>query len=195
MTHDDIAQAAADWLHIPFQKIPLLETELANSWTEKRLRVDVLGWVPKGNSFYIIEAKASRTDFLRGKEKFGRYREWCDLFYIATPQGLIDPRELDKGIGLLEVREVNDRLVVHCHRRASTCRMGDDKRMLMVGRANQKLLTVYEKHRLSDRATWHSEHDYCLPNSLSHYRWKEEECGRVVAREKERTIYSGSICA
>jgi len=78
---------------------------------------DAIGWI-SGSSF-LIECKASRSDFLRDKTK--RSRKFSEIglgnyrFYMAEPN-LIKPEELPEGWGLLEVHPRIVRRRVHARR-------------------------------------------------------------------------------
>jgi hypothetical protein len=49
------------------------------------------------------EVKVTRADFLADTTngKYRRYLEWCDLFYFATPAGLVAKDEVPVGCGLV----------------------------------------------------------------------------------------------
>ena len=70
---------------------------------------------------------------------------------------MIRVEELDKGIGLLEVKEiVAGRFVASVRRRASTRKIDAARRELLITKANQKLLVFYTRHMLADQAVYHS---------------------------------------
>jgi hypothetical protein len=77
--------------------------------TAAREKPDVL--VMQSGAFSVlIECKVSRSDFLSDKNKL--FRHWEDYGmgdhrYYATPKGLINPKELPDGWGLIEVSENN----------------------------------------------------------------------------------------
>jgi len=85
---------------------------------------DVLGF--SGSDTHMIEVKVSRADFLRDKKKpfrrleengLGHYRYYC------VPKGLIDPRELPEGWGLIQVNAQNKaRLYVKPQRKKTNWR-------------------------------------------------------------------------
>ena len=65
---------------------------------------DVLGWCAKTS--ILLEAKATRSDFLGDKKKLFRSRPELgvgDLRYYITPVGLVSVDELPAGWGLIEV--------------------------------------------------------------------------------------------
>jgi hypothetical protein len=51
-----------------------------------------------------IEIKVSRADFVADK-KWPHYLGYCEKFYFACPEGLIQPDELAPGVGLIWVHE------------------------------------------------------------------------------------------
>lgn len=57
----------------------------------------------------IYEIKVSRQDFLRD-DKWVNYLPYCNVFYFATPPGLIDKRELPEGVGLVEAAKTGNML-------------------------------------------------------------------------------------
>jgi len=67
-----------------------------------RRRVDVIG-LRSPADVRIVEVKANRTDFDRDN-KWEGYLPWCTRFAFAYPEGMIDPAELPKEVGLLEYR-------------------------------------------------------------------------------------------
>lgn len=48
-------------------------------------RVDVIG-IDRAGSIAVVEIKTSVADF-RGDQKWGDYRDYCDRFYFAVPEG------------------------------------------------------------------------------------------------------------
>ncbi|KKN26077.1 hypothetical protein LCGC14_0878420 [marine sediment metagenome] len=179
-THAEVVQAAAAWLHDPFKRLPMIEIALPGG----ALRADVLAWAATGDLFFIVEAKASRTDFRRGHSKFAWYRDWCDRFYVAAPVGLIDVTELEPGIGLLEVAEGHPERGVAARatlrRRPRTSRMDEEKRKTMVGRVTQRLLVFYEKAMYATTRVDHEPRDDCPADSLCHYQAMERRRSRLV---------------
>lgn len=73
---------------------------------------------PRGDSGMVrvaYEVKTSRSDFLselRRPEKRRRAMEISHLFLFATPVGLVEPREIPKECGLVEVDEGAVKMVV-----------------------------------------------------------------------------------
>lgn len=73
---------------------------MMNIW---RSRFEVIG----------IEVKVSRSDFLneiKNPAKADKIFQYCDTWYIAAPHGMVHPKELPTGWGLLEIR--SDRVFV-----------------------------------------------------------------------------------
>lgn len=56
-------------------------------------RVDVIG-IDRAGSIAVVEIKVSAADF-RGDRKWTEYREYCDRFYFAVPEGF--PVDLAAG--------------------------------------------------------------------------------------------------
>lgn len=74
-----------------------------------RRRMDGLAmalWPSRGFEIHGFEIKVSRSDWARERaspEKLEGLIEFCDRFFLATPVGLIQPGEVPKGWGLMEV--------------------------------------------------------------------------------------------
>lgn len=58
---------------------------------------------------YGYEIKVSRSDFLQD-DKWPNYLPMCNEFYFVCPSGLIDPREIPDGAGLLWAARTGTRL-------------------------------------------------------------------------------------
>lgn len=103
MTHSELVDRAAKWLRSSM-RCPVVLTEFASGAGEQP---DAIGWKYMGLS-YMVEAKASRADFLRDKKKMYRHPALqCDClglyrYYISIP-GVVQPDELPPCWGLLEV--------------------------------------------------------------------------------------------
>ena len=112
LTHDDLVELGSQWLRSPhtmhidgrshrFAACPIIATEIT---TAVRETPDVIGW--SGRFSVVIEAKATRSDFVADAKKYfrreaeygmGSYR------YFLAPKGVICEHELPAGWGLLEV--------------------------------------------------------------------------------------------
>lgn len=99
MTHAELVQRAGAWLRSKGCKIVF--TELVTLCGETP---DAIGWRDSGQTSYLLECKASRSDFHADKAKIhrradvaalGRYR------YYFCPAGLIRPEDLPPRWGLL----------------------------------------------------------------------------------------------
>ena len=86
-------------------------------------RVDVIG-IDRAGSVVVVEIKCSVADF-RGDEKWPEYREYCDRFYFAVPEGF--PTELvhencglyvADSYGAVQIRESDEVAVQPARRRA-----------------------------------------------------------------------------
>lgn len=86
-------------------------------------RVDVIG-IDRAGTIVVVEIKCSVADF-RGDEKWPEYRDYCDRFYFAVPEGF--PTELVHGncglfvadaYGAVQLRESDEITVNGARRRA-----------------------------------------------------------------------------
>jgi hypothetical protein len=90
-------------------------------------RVDVIG-IDRAGTIAVVEIKTSVADF-RGDTKWPEYREYCDRFYFAVPEGF--PQELIRGpcglfvadaYGAALIRESDEVAVNAARRRALVLR-------------------------------------------------------------------------
>ncbi len=88
--HYKIDLVGINWKYLPPSKqyMKKIETE-AYSWDHKVIKKPIL----RG-----IEIKVSRSDFKNGFVHVG-----CNYNYLMTPLGLVDKKEVHKGIGIIEV--------------------------------------------------------------------------------------------
>ena len=99
MTHDELVRAAAKYLE---RRHSVVVTQMATHGEEP----DALGW--RGWHSTLIECKATLSDFRADLKK--KFRVWSDLgigqrrFYM-TPPGLVKPRDLPQGWGLIEYHQ------------------------------------------------------------------------------------------
>lgn len=95
-THDELVKKASKWLRS--QKCVVIITEMASQFQEP----DAIGWGHRCS--ILVECKASRSDFLKDKNKrhirtgggMGDYR------YYLAPKGIIGISDLPLRWGLLE---------------------------------------------------------------------------------------------
>lgn len=139
LDHDDLVELGRRWLLRPLcvsgddrcrsrQACPLVITEITSSVSETP---DVIGW--HGKSSTVVEAKASRGDFLAdAKKHFRRHPElgMGSFRYFIAPEGLIAVSELPPGWGLIEV-DVNRRLRVKYESGIFTCSKPDEILVLL----------------------------------------------------------------
>lgn len=59
-------------------------------------------WSPV--TFIGYEVKVSRSDWM-GDQKFTDYLPMCHLLYVVAPKGVVDPRELPPGVGLMHASQ------------------------------------------------------------------------------------------
>jgi hypothetical protein len=97
MTHEDLRKRAIQWL-TNTKRCGVVLSEMVGGCSEIP---DAIGW--KGHFSYLVECKASRSDFrangdkihVRAQRGVGRLR------YFLVPEGLVQPEEVDDGYGLL----------------------------------------------------------------------------------------------
>lgn len=107
VTHEQLVDVAAKWLR-GHALINGRKVKCGIVASEIRTRVDespdAIGWY-SGSHTVIVECKVSRSDYYRDKSKWfrkkpqygaGKYR------YYLTPSGLLIPKGLPEGWGLLE---------------------------------------------------------------------------------------------
>jgi len=100
-THKQLVRRLGSWLKNR-RYMTVVITELTTGTSETP---DVVGWKCGGCST-LVECKVSRADFKADAKKFFRRNEGRgigDRRYMATPKGLLTPREVPEGWGLLEV--------------------------------------------------------------------------------------------
>lgn len=100
-THKALVKRMSTWLRLS-AGYTVVFTELSTVTGEIP---DVIGW-GTGSCSTLIECKASREDFLKDADKsFRRYEHTGvgEHRYYATPKGVLNPKELPDGWGLLEV--------------------------------------------------------------------------------------------
>jgi hypothetical protein len=101
MNHEKLVRAAVAWLRRYGCGVVLSEQSCASGETP-----DAIGWKRACHSV-VVECKISRADFLADRGKSFRMKPergmGCERFYLA-PAGLISPREVPAGWGLLEPR-------------------------------------------------------------------------------------------
>lgn len=101
MNHADVVEKAGWWLRERMRCCPVLLEPRYGSPAECP---DAIGW-RYGNSV-VVEAKASRSDFLADKAKPHRKGGWgmgLRRYYMA-PRGIVFPDEIPEGWGYLELR-------------------------------------------------------------------------------------------
>ena len=100
MVHEKLVEKAVRWLRSYGCGVVLSEQSSASGETP-----DAIGWKGACHSV-LVECKLSRPDFLADNDKpFRRAPEsgmGCERFYLA-PRGLLQPKELPVGWGLLEL--------------------------------------------------------------------------------------------
>lgn len=113
---------------------------------------DVIGW--RMGYSYLIECKASRSDFFADRNKpqrnngtgMGNYR------YYFTPKGLIAAEELPDGWGMIEVEGKESQVSVECKmRQIDAIGHCDEKRILLslIRRIKQREFLILQDERES----------------------------------------------
>ena len=102
MTHVQLVEQAVAWLRSYRCGVILSEQACISGEMP-----DAIGWKRASRSV-LVECKVSRADFLADRDKPFRQKPdlglGCERFYL-TPPGLLEPKELAPGWGLLEVRK------------------------------------------------------------------------------------------
>jgi hypothetical protein len=101
-THADLIALAATWLRR--KGCGVVITDMASGSPETP---DAIGWHNQWS--FLIECKASRSDFLADRKKFFRRPEYSDRAmgsyrYFLAPEGLLKPDEIPRPWGLLEAK-------------------------------------------------------------------------------------------
>lgn len=98
MSHAELINRAAKWLR---SRCVIVATDLVTGGETP----DAIGWQGSGVTI-LVEAKASRADFLSDKRKYFRRdprRGVGELRYYIAPKGMLSLEDLPEGWGLLEV--------------------------------------------------------------------------------------------
>lgn len=105
-THAELVEMAAIWLR---RKLPVVATDVVSGACETP---DAIGFGSMGN-VTLIEAKASRADFLKDRKKpfrhFPQQGMGIERYYLCN-KGIAKPDELPDGWGLLEA---NGKRIMH----------------------------------------------------------------------------------
>jgi hypothetical protein len=97
MTHAELVSRAVSWLKS--MGCPIVFFEMVTLQSEEP---DAIGWRNSGGDSYLIECKASRSDFLADQKKVHRQMPGLGQFkYYMCPPGMIKPEELPAKWGLL----------------------------------------------------------------------------------------------
>jgi hypothetical protein len=148
MSHRQLAEAARDWIHIPYYRVGMVEVGLPNG-----TRIDALSWELKNNTFRLIECKANLRDLKSAPKQLSYYRRYADLLYLCVPEELEkEARELlPPKVGLLVVGygDYNRTyLSTSCVRNPRRVPIDSRSRGPMVARATTWLLTHYENSKV-----------------------------------------------
>ena len=110
MTHAELVDRAARWLRNTVG-CGVVATE---EYNVGRSIPDAIGW--KSSCSYLVECKATRSDFFAdAKKHHRRYPDWGmgEVRYYMTPPGLVSPDEVPEHWGLLEARPKQVRILRH----------------------------------------------------------------------------------
>ena len=141
LTHQRIADSASTWLSKPFASLVVQELS-TTSWASHyapQYRMDVVGVIPNASTCVVVECKASRADFQKGRDKLEVYKDFCHTLYIAAPRGMIKVDELPEGVGLLEV---GPRGGARRKRLPTRRQVGSSQYTLMLERVLQKIIVM-----------------------------------------------------
>lgn len=128
MTHKDLENRAERWLkHTIKCKLVLMDY-----YARIHERPDALGW--KADTSYLIECKASRSDFIRDKKKKSRKGDagMGNLRFYMAPPGIIKPEDLPPKWGLVEVYPTRTVLKVRAQRFNSSVNMLRNERFVLM---------------------------------------------------------------
>ena len=110
MTHQQLVKKAATWCK---SKCGVVITEMVCLNVSGEIP-DCIGFTDGGTVSFLIECKASRSDFKADSKKMFRKNGFLGMgdfrFYLA-PKGMINIEELPKGWGLIEVKDIRSRCI------------------------------------------------------------------------------------
>lgn len=152
MTHSQLIRLAERWLRRAYRcGIVLSEQSCASGETP-----DVIGWKGKCRSV-VVECKISRADFFADREKpFRKNPELamgCERFYLA-PAGLIKPKELPAGWGLLEAKGRDVRLSIKPARQSQRREAGLMWEMNLLLASLRRVEVRIEPQTITDFLKW-----------------------------------------
>jgi hypothetical protein len=158
-----ITAAAVTWLSKPFSVMVVTELTERSYWSD---RLDVVAVMPNTKHIVVVEVKASRADFLRGRDKvekrgktqFEKYLAFCNQLYIAAPKGMVEKSEVPAGIGLINVYESGK---ARLSKRAARRDVEPTTYLMVLERVMQKL--IVEGHRWSQETTWRKQREEWEP--------------------------------
>lgn len=144
MDHDGVVSNTVDYLRNKHQWRAAVETEMQlpkTSTMKKIRRADVVAWNQSDREFYIVEAKATWSDF-QADMKFMEYKDWCTYMAFAVPEELATPARLwmeDRdgprafgGVGLLVIP--NDFSARRMVRKPKRRPMSNERYLMMIER-------------------------------------------------------------
>lgn len=153
--HADLAARVAAWLEtrgmLTWQNVRLKNPNLAadRAWSEVRPDVyalDALADRIDRARATIVECKVTLSDWraeLRQPQSLAAYSELAGAVYICCPEGMIDPREIPKGVGLIFEVQTAGSITFRYERRA--------RRIGSSGPGPDVLLTLLRKQYLQHR--------------------------------------------
>jgi hypothetical protein len=134
--HAELCYRGAKWL-VSTQRCSVALTEVGAA--EVAEMPDVIGWEADGRCI-VLEAKASRSDFLADRNKAHREAGMgCQRYYLC-PHGLIVKEELPEGWGLLYLK--GERILCEAYAQPRQSNIDAERRMMLSCLKHpQKLLT------------------------------------------------------
>lgn len=99
MQHSELVRLGAEFLRTKI-KCPIVVCEMK---TYANIEPDAMGFKP--GEAYLIEAKASITDFNADKRKWHFGRQKADRQWYIVPEGMIDIKDVPANWGLLYATE------------------------------------------------------------------------------------------
>ncbi len=150
-THDALVKRAAKWLETS-QRCSLV---IAHGCMAVHEMPDAIGW-DSGLTTILVEVKMSRADFLKDRDKSFRKRPEYGMGqqrYYFVPKGIITPKDLPLGWGLVEVSGKSLRKVQSSGRFAKRNIPAEHRLLYTVACQQQRALTdLHRMWRKSGRA-------------------------------------------
>lgn len=149
-------------------------------------------WPSRGLSIIGIEVKVARGDWLkelRDPEKAEAVMSYCDEWWIAAPDGVVDPAELPKTWGLMVAKDG----ALKTHVVAPRLTPKPLTREFMAAILRRSSENTVPKCSIDDKVSeaYERGHDDGLKSAGTDRDWKLQEADRAVKRLKEFEEKSG----